>query len=171
MTKKYGTLLGTVNINSVELDVYSNGSCTNISDEPSLDNEGEYMGMKYQCVELIRQFIYKSSSQNLALIWQGGDAKDWYANCEEMELEAPNLADAKIGDIITFSGGDWGHVGVIRDISDENIHIIQQNFLNDIGDLDFPIKKDILENHSEIHDANGSPYKFQSLLRMPQSWL
>jgi len=171
MSKKYGTLLGTVNINSVKLDVYSNGSCTNVSDEPSLDNEGEYMGMKYQCVELARQFIYNSSGRNLALVWQGGDAKDWLANREVMKLEAPDLSDAKVGDIITFSGGNWGHVAVVSSISDDVIHITQQNFLNDTGDLDYSIKIDTLKNNAEIFDANGAPYKFQSLLRMPESWL
>ena len=165
--ENYGQKVSDVKIGNTKIALFSNGSCNFVSNESSFDNENNYLGMEYQCVEFVRRYIYLTHNKNLALKWSDGDAVDWYDNRGEMNLEEVHYSDANIGDIITFTGGLWGHVGVISKINhNKDIRICSQNFYNDIRDIDTIISMDILQGREEIKDATGTGFKFQSVLRI-----
>jgi len=165
--ENYGQKISEVDIGNTKITIFSNGSCNFVSNESSFDDDKNYLGMEFQCVEFVRRYIYLTHRENLALKWSDGDAIDWYGSREEMDLEEVHFSDANIGDIITFSGGLWGHVAVISKINhNKDIRICSQNFYNDVRDIDTIISMDILEGKDEIKDASGTGFLFQSILRI-----
>ncbi len=163
--RNFGAFLGSPQILDVKIDVFSNGNSSFISDEISYDKKGQYLGICYQCVELVRRFIYLKYNVNLAIAYQDGDAKDWYDNHSKMNLSIQMLKNAGIGDIITFTGGNWGHVGIISNLDVENIYVTSQNFMNDERDIDFKISRATLASKEYIIDGDSNKFQFQSLLR------
>ncbi len=166
MPLKYGTFLGADIINNISLDIFSNGSCTHVSEEESIDDNGQYLGIKYQCVELVRRYLLQVTDDNFAQKWSNGDAIDWVDNIDIMGLLKKKLEDVNEGDIITFSGGKWGHIAIVARVSDADIYVTSQNFLNDSNDIRYKISKDTLSNHKAVYDANKNHYKFQAILRV-----
>ncbi len=141
---KYGTKIADVTICDVELPLYSNGTCTYLSNEHCHDNNGNYLGIKYQCVEFVRRYIYQKAGINLASLWAKGDAHDWYDARDKMNLSKIPIKYAQEGDIITFTGGPYGHIGIVNNISDHYINVTSQNLYNDERDPDVQISRNNL---------------------------
>lgn len=165
MQYPFGVMLGSVTIDGTEIDVFSNGACTHVSDARCFDRDRNYMGIQYQCVEFVRRYIYLRHGKNLALLWQDGNACDWYDNRAAMGLTAIPPSEARIGDIATFTGGKWGHVAVVSEVSGSNIYIAQQNFLNAPADARFALTPEVLSKVAPVQDADGNFLYFQSFLR------
>lgn len=162
----FGSKLGECHISDVFMQAFSNGSCNNVADKHRYDDEGEYLGLEYQCVEFVRRYLYKKSGVNLAKRWAEGDAHDWYDNASTMGLSKVSLDFAKAGDVITFTGGSWGHVGIISEVKNDHLKISAQNFLNSPEDIDMTVLRSTLEGQRSIEDMLKNKYKFQSLLRL-----
>ncbi len=133
--KSFGELLGVVTVAGIRIEVFSNGSPYFVSKQYSLDAEGEYLGIKYQCVELVRRYLYAAMNCNYSDLFQG-DAEDWYENREQMKMQVVDEQEATIGDIACFSGDKWGHLGIVTARKQDVIHMAQQNFYNDKRDAD-----------------------------------
>lgn len=136
-SKTISHVLGSVECKNITLRVFSTPKpCTEIS----YDNDGKYLGIKGQCVELVRRYLYKKTGKNFADFWQDGNAKDWFFNAEKMNLlpilEKKHLQE---GDILCFDKGfyDVGHVAMVKEILDDGIIIFQQNVFQDERDLHY----------------------------------
>jgi uncharacterized protein YkvS len=163
----YGKKLSQIKILDTKLDIFSNGNCLEIRKENTYDKQKHYLGLKYQCVELVRRFIYLQYNINLAKKYRG-NAKDWYKNSKLMNLKKIEIDNAKIGDLITFTGGEFGHIAIINNICDKNLYIISQNFKNNHEDLNlvFPILK--LKNKEKFYNHLNQEYIFQGILMLRQ---
>lgn len=163
----FGTRLGAVTIDGVEIDVFSNGECTHVSGEKSFDAAGNYMGIRYQCVEFVRRYLYLRHGKNLAMLWQDGNACDWFDNRATMGLTAVPCTEARAGDVVTFTGGKWGHVAIVSEVGpDGSFYIAQQNFMNAPVDQRFCLAPAVLAAQSSVKDATGADYCLQSILRL-----
>lgn len=165
---QFGTKICDISIRGTEVELFSNGACHHVAKDYSHDSIGQYLGLKYQCVEFVRRYIYLAYRINLANKWHDGDAKDWYANRKLMNLDAIELDNVKDGDIVTFTGGKWGHIGVIWKIDADCITIASQNFFNDARDGDFSVPKQYFIVGQPITDANENNFIFQSFLRVSE---
>lgn len=139
-TFPFGAFLGQVTISGVSLRVFSNGEKHFVSSQESYDHEGNYLGLRYQCVELVRRYLYKCTGKNGAQYWRG-IAGEMYDNAEKNELESFPFSQAEKGDVLCFDGGKWGHVALVSDADENFLTITQQNFFNDERDLSFQIPR------------------------------
>jgi len=161
---KHGEVIKNIRINKTWLIVYSNGQSDYISDIYIKDAENYYLGIFCQCVEFVRRYIYKTYGVNLANYYNSGNACDWLANAEDMGLEKIKPGEAKEGDIITFTGGLYGHVGLIIK-EGSSLYMVSQNFYNDSRDLKTYLQPEILSNKNTLNIYN-TRYRFQAVLRM-----
>lgn len=166
MQAPFGTLLGTPVIDGVSIELYSNGDCHFVSDKKSHDAEGNYLGISHQCVEFVRRYVYLRHGVNLAQKWQDGDARDWFDCREAMGLAHVTAQEAREGDILTFTGGKWGHVGIVAGREGDALLMASQNFLNSAGDIDFRLSRGFLAGEETVQDALGTEMMFQSALRL-----
>ena len=165
MQHPFGTLLGNVTIDNIAIDVFSNGDCNHRSQQRSVDAEGHYMGLQYQCVEFVRRYIYLRHLCNLALKWSAGDAHDWYDNRTSMGLVAVAPERIEVGDILTFRGGTYGHVAIVSRVDKNQYWMTSQNLFNNRDDIHYPLSIPMLMAGACLQDASGAQLRFQSLLR------
>lgn len=58
----------------------------------------------------------------------GGNAGEWVANAEAQNWKVSrNLYDAAPGAIICWTGGQFGHVGIVRQVVGENVVVEEMN--------------------------------------------
>lgn len=136
----FGALLGRVVIAGVSLRVFSNGDRHFVSSQETYDHNGEYLGLRYQCVELVRRYLYRLTGMNGAEHWRG-IAGEMYENAKLIGLEQIPFREAKKGDVLCFSGGKWGHVSIIQETNEDSLFLVQQNFFNNERDLSFEISR------------------------------
>lgn len=161
----YGTLIETVNITNLNIDIFSNGSDSFLSNDVSIDSEGSYLGIKYQCVEFVRRYIYNKYKVNLAQRWRRKDALDWFSNREKMNLISLDIKSSLPGDIITFTGGIYGHVGVIKSIEKGGLVICGQNLFNDQRDAGYFLSFENTDHQNHALTSTLQGHSFQSILR------
>lgn len=165
----FGTHLGRVVIAGVETDVFSNGDTAHVGTQHSLDDNGKFLGVKYQCVEFVRRYTWLRHGINLASYWQGKHASEWadYTSFRAMGLANVSPTDVAPGDIAVFSGGAHGHVAIV---ADEDAHgftaITGQNLYNDARDLMTPLTPEIINIQAPLNDAAGNSYYLKSFLRL-----
>ncbi len=161
---KYGEFLGKVEINGIGLKVFSNGDCHHVGEEIQLDYDGNFLGLSHQCVALVRRYLFQKTGKNTADIFHA-DAKDWFANREKLNLEEVDIYGVKTGDILTFTGGTWGHIALIINVEPNCFYIAQQNFYNNHKDLGLQISISSLLNGEMFESAAGEQFQFQAVLR------
>jgi len=167
MVKNYGQKIADLTINGTDIALHSNGESTHVGNDSSFDDEGTYLGLRWQCVEFIRRYYYLAHGVNLAQQWSDGDAKDWYDNRTAMKLDEIPADQAQEGDIITFTGGNWGHVAIISGKGDNDSLLMSgQNFYNDQRDVNTVLTPDILSGNTPLPDGSNAPFFFQSILRL-----
>lgn len=167
----FGTLLGTASIAGTAIEVFANGPNATGEQAHSTDSLGRYLGLKYQCVELVRRFVWLHHGINLALLWREGNAEDWNANADIMNLRRIAPAQARTGDIVTFTGGPHGHIALVSATSvsaagPNGFTIAQQNLFNDARDLAVDLGPAILAGNATLAGRDGNCYSFQSFLRV-----
>ena len=162
---KYWTFLWIKKLKGIELDIYSNGDSNSAIFKYSYDDKGNKIWIQFQCVELVRRYVYLKYWENLALKWSEWDAKDWYENRKKIWLSKVKLKKAKSWDIITFQWWKWWHVALVNKITDKGIKITSQNFLNSKKDVNLLIKNKVLKWKETIKDQNKNDFSFEVLLR------
>jgi len=162
----YGRLIRNVSISGADIDIFSNGACNHISAEVSVDNKGSYLGLKYQCVEFVRRYIFTKHQINLADRWRAKDAAEWYSNKQAMGLENVEPENSQAGDIITFTGGSYGHLAIISSVQKDGLMLCGQNFFNDRRDAGLFLDFNTLINKKGVSGSVAAEYRFQSVLRI-----
>jgi hypothetical protein len=89
-----------------------------------------------------------------------GHAKDWYINAEKMGLQKiRDVKDLREGDLLCFDGGfGFGHISIVKSVTDTIIYTAQQNITHNKNDLNYPLF---------IKNMNFDTYIFQGGLRLP----
>ncbi len=135
--ESFGINLGSYN----GVSSYSNCSvyCVSCNGNCGIYNyiDGDYIGIKWQCVEYVRRYYYQVYGRDLAS-YHRGDANTFYDNASKMGLERyPNggAVAPQVGDIVVSEGGGYGHVAIVRSVNDNQVCTIQQNFTNTTTDV------------------------------------
>lgn len=163
---EFDQVIGKIEINSITLFVFSNTGFTNSPNETSsVDFNGDYLGIKWQCVEFVRRYIYLKHNENLSRYWSEGDAVDWFKNRDKMDMIQISGHNAAVGDICCFEGGLYGHIAIVRNIlkHEDNtrfLEISSQNVFNNEKDLSY-----IVDLLNPIIDTGVFIYKLQGIIR------
>ena len=166
----FGTDLGEFN----GVIVYSNCDddcveCNNYCQDQHYIN-GTYIGIKWQCVEYVRRYYHTVYNLDLASKWRG-HANTWYDNAATMGLARfanGSLDMPQVGDILVSEGipdVNVGHIAIIRDISDNSVCTIQQNFSNDSGDINRYLTLTVLDGNYTV-GGFSSNYPIRGWLRV-----
>ena len=87
-----------------------------------IDQDGVY---SYQCVDVIKQWISDNG-------WpmKSGNAIDWQNNGDDFYKWIPNTPSGvpNQGDIIVFSTGTYGHIGVVESANVNTVDVLNQNY-------------------------------------------
>jgi len=161
---RHGLIIKNIRICDVWLLLYSNGSSEYISNIFTTDKQNKYLGIYCQCVEFVRRYIYKKYNINLADKWNEGNACDWFNNIDCMGLVKVDPKEAQEGDIITFTGGLYGHIGLIIK-EGKSLYMVSQNLFNDNRDIKTYLQPEILQNKKSLK-ANNHYYRFQAVIRV-----
>jgi len=170
----FGTVVGTFN----NVPAYSNcsNSCTSCNNNCKSYNyiDGNYIGIKWQCVEYVRRYYYIVYGLDLASLHSGdAHAKTFYDNATTMGLY--RYADGgqtppAVGDILVSDGGNYGHVAIVKSIAGDQLCTIQQNFLNDGNDGDLCLTISETGGNYSIEGFSDG-YPIRGWLRAPQNFL
>lgn len=119
--------------------VYYNGNVKNISGR-SLSKDGYNLGLQYQCVEFVKRYYYEHLNHKMPESY--GHAKDFFDSTIKdgernilrnlTQYTNPSRSKPKVNDIIIFDGSrlnKYGHVGIVSNVKDDEIEIIQQNLV------------------------------------------
>ena len=158
--KGFGTEVGEYN----GIIAYSNGYNDYVSYEYNYV-DGYNTGMKWQCVEYVNRYYYIIYGMEIRI--PGTNAKDYYGTASDRGLIAyPNggATPPQLGDILCSNGGDLGHVAIVREVTDDSIHIIHQNWANTEVDNDKIINMWVSNGHSTVSGFSPS-YPVQGWLR------
>ena len=161
---KNGPALG--NLNGV--DVYSNGFPKNDSGDYNKYDDID-TGLKWQCVEFINRYYLQKYGQNIRIA--GDDANDYYKKAQERGLDSyenNNTVTPQPGDIIVSEGtsGNIGHVAIVKDVFADYITVAQQNWCENIGDLEFVLSRD---GNNIGSFGGGKSYPIKGWLRLSVS--
>lgn len=120
------------------IEVYYNGEdFTNVSGR-NLTENGYNLGLKYQCVEFVKRYYYKYYGHKMPNTY--GHAKEFFdqslpdvaINYDRGLLQFRNIRyeAPKEGDILVYDGyggNPFGHIGIITEVTDDEIEYISQN--------------------------------------------
>lgn len=160
----YGTLLGNFN----NINVYSNGTSGNVSNEYNYVN-GTNTGMKWQCVEYVNRYYLSIYNMNIRIA--GHNAVDYYPNASARGLSSyPNngTISPQVGDLLCFSGNTYGHVAIVREVGANYLKVAQQNVSNSASDVNYNVSMSVSSGHYGVSGSSiGSNYVCQGWLRKP----
>ncbi len=119
--------------------VYYNGeNYTNVSGR-NVTSDGYNLGLKYQCVEFVKRYYYEHYGHKMPNSY--GHAKEFFDktlldkdfNQERGLLQFRNVRTHRpmAGDIIIYDayyGNPFGHIGIITEVGEDYVELIQQNF-------------------------------------------
>lgn len=116
------------------VDVYYNGEKISESHGRNLADGGYNLGQKWQCVEYIKRYYYEYFNHEMPDSY--GHAKDFFdASISDgglnksrnlLQFTNPSFSKPRVNDIIVMSGG-YGHVGIVTEVTDDRVEMIQQN--------------------------------------------
>ena len=128
---KAGKVVGTYN----NVDIYSNGQRVFQSHGKHHSPVGYYYGRKWQCVEFIKRYYYDAHGHEMPNVW--GNAKDFFdeslahgeLNTDRgmTQFHNKNLMKPMVDDLLVWTNGRFGHVGVITEVHSDHIVVAQQN--------------------------------------------
>lgn len=117
--------------------VYYNGATGNVMAR-SITADGYNLGLQWQCVEFVKRYYYERFNHKMPNA--KGNAKDLFDNTLPdasfnearglVQYRNASLKQPAVDDIIVFDGrlgNKYGHVGIITEVNEGFIEIIQQN--------------------------------------------
>jgi hypothetical protein len=117
--------------------VYDNGLLFFQSHGKNYGADGYYYGQKWQCVEFIKRFYHDAKGHRMPDVM--GHAKTFFdenvpdgaLNARRGLLQFQNGSSEKPrpDDLLVFADTKYGHVGIVTQVGDDYIEIIQQNIL------------------------------------------
>lgn len=146
--------------------VFFNGPDFTKSYGESYSADGYYFGLKWQCVEFVKRFYYVIKGHKMPNSF--GNAKDFFnpnvpqggLNPDRGLIQYRNGGNIKPqpDDILIFTDGQYGHVGIVTKVTSDLLEIIQQNETK--SRAVFPISS-----------ANGNYFVGSASTRIPAGWL
>lgn len=104
----------------------------------NLASDGYNLGLKWQCVEYVKRYYFETYGHKMPNSY--GNAKDFFdrnvkdtkINYERNLLQFTNgsISKPKLNDILVLDGwmgNPYGHVGIISNVTDHSLEIVQQN--------------------------------------------
>jgi hypothetical protein len=117
--------------------VYDNGLLFFQSHGRNYSADGYYYGQKWQCVEFIKRFYYDAKGHKMPDVM--GHARTFFdetvpdgaLNPRRGLLQYRNGSPEKPcpDDLLVFADTKYGHVGIVTQVGDDYVEIIQQNIL------------------------------------------
>ncbi len=159
----YGAVVGEYN----GVTAYSNGgNCYYSQDNNIVD--GYNCGMKWQCVEYVNRYYF--IVYGLQIRNQGGNANQYYDTAENRGLipykNGEAISPPQPGDILCSNGKPWGHVAIVRRVTDSEVHVIHQNWANTKDDNDKTLMLTVSDGKYKVSHF-GTGYPVQGWLRVP----
>jgi surface antigen len=85
-------------------------------------------GYQYQCVEYVNRYYKQKFSRELG----NGDANTYCANASQKNLNKSDNGKTtdkpQPNNIICSKGGDHGHCAIVREVGNDYVKVIEQNF-------------------------------------------
>lgn len=116
------------------IDVYYNGRIGNVSGR-NLAPDGYNIGQKYQCVEFIKRYYYEYLDHKMPDPW--GHAKNFFDPSVKdgalnkarglVQYTNPSKTPPEPDDILVLSGFSYGHVGIVTEVTEDSVEMIEQN--------------------------------------------
>ncbi len=115
--------------------VYYNGLLYTRAYGKNFADNGYYLGQKWQCVEFVKRFYYQAKGHEMPDVY--GNAKDFFdygtgqgkLNEKRGMIQYYNGGDVapQKDDLLIFTDTNYGHMGVITEVTADKVEIIQQN--------------------------------------------
>jgi surface antigen len=114
--------------------IYDNGPLAIKSHGRHYSATGYYWGQKWQCVEFVKRFFDQAKGHQMPDGW--GHAKEFFdpnvaqggINQRRGLRQFRNGGDVApaVDDLFVFTG-NYGHVGIVSDVTSNSVEIVQQN--------------------------------------------
>ena len=159
----YGTQVGSFTLNGVTVPAYSNGN-----NDYNSKTWSSY-GLQYQCVEYVNRFYVQALGHTNMI--HTGNANQYFSSASGRGLDAyPNggTVPPQPGDILCSNGGSYGHVAIVREVTNNNIYVIHQNWANSASDNSKKISMAVSGGKYTI-SGFSSKYPVVGWLRKPGS--
>ena len=119
------------------VSVYDNGLLFFRSYGKNYSQDGYYYGQKWQCVEFVKRFYYDAKGHKMPDVM--GHAKSFFdenlsdgaLNSRRGLFQYQNSSTNKpcADDLLVFTDTKYGHVGIVTQVGENFLEIIQQNIL------------------------------------------
>ncbi len=122
------------------VNVYYNGKSTNVVGR-HYTTCGYNLGLKFQCIEFIKRYYFEvfnhkmpDSYGHAKSMFDKNLQKSWRVKNKARDLfqyHNGNFAKPNVGDILIFDGdkyNSFGHIGIISEVGEYHIELIQQNY-------------------------------------------
>lgn len=152
----WGTILGSYR----GITAFSNGS-----DVGCISGGSSIYGYKYQCVEYTARFFGEAMHFDSAPWTGNGD--QYYGSADAKALRnfpQGSTTKPKENDILCFSGGSAGHVGIITSVSSNSVTMIDQNRTTSDANDPITLSMSVVNGHYTVNSFSGS-YSVQGWLR------
>lgn len=123
-----------------------------------------FTGLKWNSGEFANRFLITTHNHRKL---SHDPVKNWYKYAFDYGyFRLPNCGTARpqIGDVLVSDGGSHGHAAVVRDVSDHQLKIIQQNWHESSADNEQILSFTVAGNHFCVEDF-GDGYPIQGWLR------
>lgn len=123
--------------------VFYNGNIQNVKGR-NITETGYNLGLKYQCVEFVKRYYYEYNYHEMPYSY--GHARQFYNKLlnydyrvynnkrDLYQYKNGNIFKPQVGDILIFDSdkyNHYGHIGIISEVSDYHVEVIQQNYGKD----------------------------------------
>lgn len=117
--------------------VYDNGLLFFHSYGRHYAKDGYYYGQKWQCVEFIKRFYHDAKGHRMPEVM--GHAKSFFDETisdgalnprrDLIQYRNGSREKPRPDDLLVFTDTKYGHVGIVSEVGDKHVEIIQQNIL------------------------------------------
>ncbi|NUO01664.1 MAG: T9SS type A sorting domain-containing protein [Saprospiraceae bacterium] len=165
----FGSVVGTF----MGVTAYSNANNYCCSNQTL--NTGGLSGIKWQCVEYARRFLYNIYGLLLPSVTY---AKDFVTTSNlpsgftryvaDSNYKFASTVQIQVGDALVADYGLAGHIGIIREISGSTVRVIQQNFANNASDGNYTCSKTVNADGTFTLSFSTS-YKVKAIIKATQT--
>lgn len=127
--------VGTETDSYQDVKVYYNGILYTRAYGRNFADNGYYLGQRWQCVEFVKRFYYQAKGHEMPDVY--GNAKDYFdfetqhgeLNGQRGMIQYYNGGDVapQKDDLLVFTDTKYGHMGIITEVTENEVEIIQQN--------------------------------------------
>ena len=146
----------------------SNGDPNYFSHKDNKDTTNNYdTGMTWQCVEYVDRYYWEVYGKQITE--PACDAKYYFTKAGDKGLTPYSNKGSEPpqpGDILVSDYGTYGHVAIVREVTENKVYVIHQNFLENESDNNYAISYDKNKNYVSPFNHDGR-YSVVGWLRLP----